>query len=301
MKRTIIKINPDLCNGCGLCVKGCHEGALQLINGKAELVSALHCDGLGACIGDCPEGAITLEEREAEAYDEIAVMKNLLPKGMDVIKAHFKHLYDHSQADLLAEGIAYMESEGLEVPDYKDKPKVKHSGCPGSAARSFAPAGMPQASGGGCPGTAARSFTAAPDTGDSCSTVAPSASALTQWPVQLHLLNPSAPYFNNADLLIASDCSAFACGNFHSHYLKGKKLAIACPKLDSGLDSYREKITAMIDMGGINTITVLIMEVPCCGGLMRIAKEARDNAQRHIPVKIIKIGMQGNEIENYWL
>jgi len=197
MKRTIIKIDEEKCNGCGACIVGCHEGALQLINGKAVMISDLYCDGLGACIGDCPVGAITLEEREAEPYNEYGVMKR-------------------------------------------------------------------------------------------------------QFPIQLHLLNPQAGFFQKENVLLAADCTAFASGDFHSRFLKGKMLAIACPKLDANQQNYIDKLTVMIDVAQIDTLTVLIMEVPCCSGLIRIAEQAREKAQRHIPIKVIVLSVQGELISEKW-
>jgi NAD-dependent dihydropyrimidine dehydrogenase PreA subunit len=210
MEREVVKIDEELCNGCGLCVPGCHEGALQIIDGKARLISDILCDGLGACLGNCPQNAIIIEKREAEAYNESKVM------------------------EIMASETGSMQSE------------------------------------------------------------------LRQWPVQLHLINPQAPYYRNADVLIAADCTAFAMGDFHPHYLKGKSLAIACPKLDSGLDVYLNKITAMIDYANINTITVMIMTVPCCGGLLQVVKQAVSAAQRKIPVKLLVVSIEGEVVKEEW-
>ena len=212
MKRDILKIDEDLCNGCGECVPNCHEGALQVIDGKVRLVSELMCDGLGACIGHCPEGAITIETREAEPYNEIKVM------------------------------------EQMNNNPVSDQP-----------------------------------------------------SELRQWPVQMHLVNPNAPYFRDADLLLSADCVPFSMGNFHNRYLKGKSLAIACPKLDHGADIYVEKLTAMIDIAKINTITVMMMEVPCCGGLLQMVRAALSKSSRKVPVKQMIIGISGNILKEEWI
>ena len=203
MKRDILKIDEELCNGCGLCVPNCQEGALKIIDGKARLVSELLCDGLGACIGYCPEGAITIEKREAEPFSQ---------------------------------------------PVLSDLP-----------------------------------------------------SELRQWPIQMHLLNPNAPYFLGADLLLAADCTAFSSGNFHRGFLKGKSLAIACPKLDQGIDVYTGKLTAMIDTAKVNTITVMMMEVPCCGGLLQIVKTALARSTRKVPVKQIIISISGEVLKDEWV
>ena len=206
MKRTIIKINESLCNGCGQCVKSCHEGALQLINGKAVLVNEQHCDGLGACIGECPAGAISFEEREVEQLCEEQTVAN------------------------------------------PPAPFANEKGA---------------------------------------------RSALAQWPVQLHLLSPQAPFLRNADLLLAADCVAYSLGDFHAAHLRGKRLAIACPKLDSNKDKYVEKLTAMIDHSQISALTVMMMEVPCCRGLLQLAQMALANARRKIPLKQIVVSLQG--------
>jgi len=297
MKRTVIKIDEALCNGCGLCVKGCHEGALQLINGKAVMVSELYCDGLGACIGDCPEGAIELEEREAEPYSEEAVMERISPKGETVILAHLKHLKEHGEKDLLMQGVDYLRRNNIKVDlsQIHGQPHAggTHSGCPGSMARTLKPAGQVAANAGFAQGGAsfsAQGFSATPQV-----------SELRQWPVQLHLLNPQAGYFQGADVLLAADCTSFTAGNFHSRFLKGKILAIACPKLDSNTESYIEKLRVMIDDSKIDTLTVLIMEVPCCGGLLQMAKIARKKASRHIPIKNIVLSVQGEIKSEVWI
>ncbi|MDL2227786.1 4Fe-4S binding protein [Odoribacter sp. OttesenSCG-928-L07] len=282
MKRTIIKIDEDKCNGCGLCVSGCHEGALQLIDGKARMVSELYCDGLGACIGDCPVGAIELEEREAEPYDEVAVMERLVPKGEKTIKAHLMHLKDHNETELLSQGLNYLKEHNIEIDMNLEKKEESCGGfqqphaCPGSGERAFAPK-------------------------NSIPTTNEVPSQLQQWPIQLHLLNPQAGYFNRADVVIAADCTAFSYGNFHEKFIKNHILAIACPKLDSGKESYVEKITAMIDQSNINTLTVVIMEVPCCGGLLQLVKMAAEQASRKIPIKKVVVGIQGEILEENWV
>lgn len=250
MKRDILKIDEELCNGCGLCVPNCHEGALQVIDGKVRLVSELMCDGLGACIGHCPEGAITIEKREAEPYNETSVMEHMKDKGKNTIIAHLKHLKDHG--------------------------------------------------GGGCPGSRAMVIEKPGNTIDST----PSEnqpSELRQWPVQMHLVNPNATYFRGSDLLLAADCVAFSMGGFHSNHLKGKSLAIACPKLDQGTDSYVDKLTAMIDISKVNTITFMMMEVPCCGGLLQMVRAALVNASRKVPVKKMIVGINGDVLQEEWV
>jgi NAD-dependent dihydropyrimidine dehydrogenase PreA subunit len=320
MKRTIIKIDEELCNGCGICIEGCHEGALQLIDGKARMISDLYCDGLGACIPDCPVGAITLEEREAEPYDEIKVMKRISPKGEATVIAHLQHLIDHDQYEFVEQGIQYIKDNNLKIDmnKLKQKTAVAVEEKQSYAAKAGSQAEVNQADehrhahahahnhghgqGGGCPGSRMMSFAPAPAaTAVAANTTAEQASALRQWPVQLHLVSPQAPYFKNADVLLAADCVAFSMGNFHSKYLNGKGLAIACPKLDSGKDVYVEKLTAMIDQANINTMTVMMMEVPCCTGLLQMAKMAVANATRKIPVKAIVVGLDGAIRKEEWV
>ncbi len=293
MKRTIIKIDEDLCNGCGLCVDGCHEGALQMIDGKARMISDLYCDGLGACIGDCPVGAITLEEREAEPYNEIKVMERISPKGEKTIIAHLNHLIDHDQTEFVEQGINYIRDHKLDV----DLSKLKIKKAPEKMHQHNHQHGH----GGGCPGSRATTFDIPATTAATNMVNGDQPSELRQWPVQFHLVNPQAPYFQNADVLLAADCVAFSMGNFHSKYLKGKGLAIACPKLDSGKEIYIEKLTAMIDHAKINTLTVMIMEVPCCSGLLQMAKIATQNASRKVPVKAMVVSLKGEVISEEWV
>lgn len=297
MIRDVVQINEELCNGCGLCVPGCHEGALQIIDGKARLISDLMCDGLGACIGHCPQGAIKIEKREAEAYDESRVMEIMVTKGKNTVIAHLKHLKDHNETGFLKEGVRYLKEHeqtlGFSLNDvisevhhhgHAEAPHAVHqgAGCPGSKSMVIERPGA-EAAAGAAAGAAALQ------------------SELRQWPVQLHLVNPQASAYRNSDLLIAADCTAFAVGDFHQRFLKGKSLAIACPKLDSNLDVYLNKITAMIDHGGINTITVMIMTVPCCGALLRIVNQAVSAARRKVPVKLIVVSAEGNLVSEDWV
>ena len=298
MKRTIIKIDEELCNGCEACVSGCHEGALQMIDGKARMVSELFCDGLGACIGDCPVGAITLEEREAEPYDEIATIERMIPKGEATIIAHLKHLKDHGEIDYLKQGVGYLRSNGVQI----DFAQVHNHGGAGCASK---PVEAPQHAhtGGGCPGSREMSFApaAAPSFKMATPAATGGASQLRQWPVQLHLLNPQAGYFRGADVVLAADCVAFSFADFHNRFLAGKILAIACPKLDSNKESYVEKLKDMIQLSSINTLTVIIMEVPCCGGLLQLASKAVAESGRKIPLKLVIIGTQGDVLREEWV
>lgn len=291
MKREIIKIEEEKCTGCGLCIPACPEGALQIIDGKARLVSDLMCDGLGACIGDCPEGAIEIELREAEPYNETAVMAEIIKHGFNTVVAHLKHLKEHGETAFMAEALEFLEKQtdlGYRLDEVKQK---VHAAADGGACA------------GGCPGSAPMVFDIDEDKVEHAAVNAPSEnpSALRQWPVQMHLLNPNAPYFKGADVLLAADCTAFSMGNFHRDHLRGKSLAIACPKLDSGTESYVQKLIAMIDEAGINTLTVMIMEVPCCSGLLQMAKTACENASRKVPVKKITVGVKGDILEAEWI
>ncbi|NTW68456.1 MAG: 4Fe-4S binding protein [Chlorobiaceae bacterium] len=290
MKRQIITIDETKCTGCGDCIPGCPEGALQVIDGKARLVSDLFCDGLGACIGHCPTGAMKIESREAEPYDEKRVMHESIVKGgPNVIAAHLKHLIEHNEQGYLQQALEYLKEQGIANPLPSPSAPAQHhhaahgGGCPGSKMMDFS-------AGSGCHSDpAATHSSAAPE------------SALRQWPIQLHLVSPQAPYYQGSNLLLAADCAAFAVGDFHSKFMSGKSLAIACPKLDSEMDIYVDKLAAMIDLSHINTITVAIMEVPCCGGLMSIVADAQKKASRKVPVKKVVISLRGEIMKEEWV
>lgn len=283
MKRTVIKIDEEKCTGCGLCVDGCHEGALQIIDGKARMVSDLFCDGLGACIGECPVGAIELEEREAEPYNEYAVMDRISPKGEKTIKAHLLHLKEHNEKEYLKQGLKYLEENNIQIDmnglddQENNKEAAKHFSCPGKKEMFFD----------------------VRNEAGTCNIDTPS--QLRQWPVQLHLLNFEASFLKNADVVLAADCTAFAYGNFHEHFLKNRILAIACPKLDSNKENYIEKLTGMIDHANINTLTIVVMEVPCCAGLLQLAEQALSRAKRKVPIKKIVISIKGDILEEKWV
>lgn len=292
MIREIVKIDEDLCNGCGDCVPNCHEGALQIIDGKARLISELMCDGLGACLGHCPEGAITIEEREAEDYDETVVIGQMIKAGKATVFAHLKHLQDHGETGFLNEALTYIKANRNEMPfQISEVHELLHSdkkaAVPGNGANI------------GCAGSAPQSFGVAGIKMAAPTTSVPS--ELTQWPVQMHLINPAASYFNNADLLIAADCAGFAYGNFHNDFIKGRKMVIACPKLDTGKEIYIQKMTRLIDEARVNTITVVVMEVPCCGGLSQMVQMATQAASRKVPVKEVMISIRGEVLSEEWV
>lgn len=236
MVRKIIHIDEDKCNGCGICATACHEGAIEIIDGKAKLVREHFCDGFGDCLPGCPTGAITFEEREAPAYDEAAVMKAKQEK---------------------------MQKEGMKMP---------HAGCPGSMMRQMNRSEAPQA--------------AAP---------VAMTSQLSNWPVQIKLAPVQAPYFAGAKLLIAADCTAYAYANFHQEFIRGKVVLIGCPKLDSV--DYSEKLTEIIKNNDIQSVTIVRMEVPCCGGLEMAAKKALQESGKFIPWNVVTISIDGNILD----
>jgi len=280
MKRSIITIDEEKCTGCNACIPNCPEGALQVIDGKARVVSDLLCDGLGACVGHCPEDAMSIEEREAEPYDEAKVVANIAAQGPNVLKAHLEHLRDHGQTTFLEQALDYMRENSIDNPLLAETPEAPHAHE-------------------GCPGSRMLDNREAPAEGGDETGARPS--QLRQWPVQLHLVSPMAPYFEKSDLLLASDCTAFTLGDFHKDHLKGHSLAIACPKLDANKEIYVDKLVALIDDAEINTLTVMIMEVPCCGGLLMLAQQALERATRKIPIKCITVGVQGGIVGEEWV
>jgi len=264
--RQVIDIDHEKCNGCGLCIPDCPEGALQIIDGKAHLISDIFCDGLGACIGTCPEGAIRTIEREGEEYSEVKTMENIVKGGQNVIKAHLKHLKDHAQTEYYNIAVEVLKEKGMEVPDLEDEP----CGCPGTVAKVMEPETDEEPSG---------------SRGDV-------QSELRQWPVQIHLLHPKAPFFDNSHLLILADCVAAANPNLHSQLIHGKAIAMGCPKLDD-TGAYVEKLSEIIKQNRIKSITVAIMEVPCCGGMAWIAEEAIKKSGKEVPLIKEMVSLQG--------
>jgi len=246
---------------------------MQVIDGKARLISDLFCDGLGACVGYCPEGAITLTQREAEPYDEARAMANIAPHGAGTIAAHLEHLAAHGEDQLLSQALAWLRDAGIGVPEAFSRGAGAKSGS-GAKARSGA---------GTESGTGEQ-----PGAGEASSP----RSTLSNWPIQMHLLSPMAPRFKGADVLLSADCVAYAVGSFHASMLDGKALAIACPKLDEGKDIYREKLTALIDHAQIASLTVVMMQVPCCRGLLDLAQRAREQAHRAIPLKAMVVSIE---------
>lgn len=234
MVRRIIEINEEICNGCGLCAKACHEGAIGMVNGKAKLLRDDYCDGLGDCLPNCPVGAISFVEREAAAYDEAAVLEN------------------------------------------KKKQQQAHAGgCPGMKAREI-PGHKVQVS--------------ATDV-----SAAETVSELRQWPVQIQLAPVKAPYFEGAKLLIAADCTAYAYGNFHRDFIRGRVALIGCPKLDDV--DYSEKLTEILRQNDVKNLTIVRMEVPCCGGIERAAVSALQNSGKFIPWQVVTVSVDGRILD----
>lgn len=271
MKRTIITIDEQKCTGCGACITGCPEGALQLVNGKAQLANESYCDGLGACIGTCPQGAITVEERDAATYNEATVIKNIARQGDDAVRTHLHHLKTHKQYDDLHIAEQYLK---------------KHKSSSSSQVTSL-PCG--------CPSSMNKDFrnnahTPSPHTTCAAATIP---SALRQWPIQLRLVDPHASFFENAHLCVTADCVPFTYGNFHEQFLRDKTLVMFCPKLDTTLDMYVEKLTAIIRDNAIQSISVVRMEVPCCRGTMMLVHNAVAQAGKKVDVREHVISIRG--------
>jgi len=276
MKRKIITIDETRCDGCGLCIPNCPEGAIRIIDGKARLVSDLFCDGLGACLGHCPAGAITVTEREAQAYSEEKVMENIIRQGDGTIRAHLEHLEEHGETGYYDAAIAVLQRNNILVPGKKKEAAQVFSGCPGSRAMNLK-----------------NSAASEPETAGARS------SRLTTWPVQLHLVPVNAPHYRGRDLLLAADCVAYALGDFHRDFLRDNVLAIACPKLDEGQEIYLEKITALLSESGIASLTVMTMEVPCCSGLVHMVKQALARVpSASCPVMWKVVSMKGEVLQS---
>ena len=241
MIRKIIHIDEEKCNGCGICAEACHEGAIEMVNGKAKLMREDFCDGFGDCLPGCPTGAITFEEREAPAYDEAAVAAAQTAKAQ--------------QAEVHA---------------------LHEGGCPGSRMVEFH-----------------RDETPAPEA--QAAPAAAPVSHLNQWPCQIKLLPVQAPFFDGAKLLIAADCTAYAYANMHEDFMKGRITLVGCPKLDDV--DYTEKLTAIIALNDIKEVTIVRMEVPCCGGLQRAAENALRASGKFLPWQVVTISRDGRILD----
>ncbi len=261
-KRQIIEIDRDNCNGCGLCTEACAEGALVLDDeDKAVLAKEIYCDGMGACLDVCPTGALTIVERESEAYDTEATYRHVLKTRGKKAAGHVHGIHPEEET-----------KESRVEDSAKSSIPSLACGCPGSMAREIKKPISPREE---------KSISGS--------------SELSQWPIQLHLVSPYAPYFNKSDLLLAADCTAFALGSFHQDLLRGKKLIIACPKLDD-TTGYVEKMAEIIKNNAIYSLTVATMVVPCCSGLVRMVEKAVEMSGTGIDIKKIVIGIDGEII-----
>jgi NAD-dependent dihydropyrimidine dehydrogenase PreA subunit len=262
--REIISIDEELCDGCGLCVPACQEGAIQIIDGKAKLVGENLCDGLGACLGECPQGALKIEKREADDFDESAV------------EAHLRR-------SVTKEGT---RDAGPQKKECEASKNVKsYSGCPSSAVRSLKHTGD-------------TANTAKATRTDTASEPQPAKlqSRLGHWPVQLMLVPAQAPFLDNADLLIAADCVPYAYANFHEDFLEDKAIVVGCPKLDD-LEHYAGKLQEMFEKNEIRSVTVALMEVPCCKGIVAATKQALERSRKSIPLELVVIGIRGDILD----
>jgi len=250
IKRNIIKIDEEKCDGCGNCILTCAEGALQIIDNKAKVIKDSFCDGLGACLKECPQDALTLEEKDVEDYDEEAVIAHLKDTNPEMLEKHLKPLAEH------ADELPKHHSHNIPAcPSARMLQWDKREKTTGEKTEIF--------------------------------------SELRQWPVQLHLVSPNAPYLQNADLMLVADCVPFAYANFHQDFLKDKVVAIGCPKLDD-VDAYINKVTDILKTANIKSLKIVNMEVPCCYGMSYIAKEAIKNSGKNIPFENVVIGIKGD-------
>jgi Pyruvate/2-oxoacid:ferredoxin oxidoreductase delta subunit len=261
--RDIVQIDEELCDGCGLCVPGCAEGAIVIQDGKARLVAEMYCDGLGACLGQCPRDAITIIQREADAFDEEAVEERL----------HALKLEDQARAEPFRPepGRPTLE-DTTQGPPQNTLQSALGCGCPGTAMASFAP-DMRQA-------------------GSASPRDAAAGSSLGQWPVKIRLIPPHAPFLRGADLLVTADCAAGACPNLHRDFLPGRVLMLGCPKFDDVQEATR-RFEEIFQQAGINSVTVLSMEVPCCAGLAHIVRQALRTSGQPIPFREVILSRQG--------
>ena len=272
MVRRIIQINEDKCNGCGACASACHEGAIGMVDGKAKLLRDDYCDGLGDCLPTCPTGAIKFVEREAAAYDEEAVKENMKKRAAKADPAG-------------AEASEHAASQAGATSQPTDRTSQSTEATPQPT--------------GGCPGSRMRMLRQQAEKEDvlagEINFVKAPASQLAQWPCQIKLVPTNAPYFNGAKLLIAADCTAYAYANMHQEFMRGKVTIIGCPKLDD-ID-YSEKLTTIIRDNDIKEVTIVRMEVPCCGGLEMAAKKAIQESGKFIPWQVVTISIDGKKLD----
>jgi NAD-dependent dihydropyrimidine dehydrogenase PreA subunit len=266
MIRKIVEIDESKCDGCGQCIPACAEGAIALVDGKARLSADALCDGLGACLGECPRGAITVVERQAAAFDEGAVASHLATLGRPPGPSA-PHAAPPAPPAPQRPRLSVMSGDGRPSDG---------GGCPGSRSRTLPRRGLSLVGGPSGPSLPAAS----------------AESRLGQWPVQLHLVPVTAPYFQGADLLVAADCVPFAYPRFHEDFLAGRALVIGCPKLDDNA-FYAQKLGAILSRSDVKSVTVVRMEVPCCGGISMAARQAIATSGKDVPLKDVVIGVDG--------
>lgn len=278
MVRRVIEIDEEACIGCGLCANACHEGAIGMVNGKAKLMRDDYCDGFGDCLPACPVDAIKFIEREAAAYDEAAVLAAKKAK---------------ETANKLSSAMSSIKNNNVKS---KNEMKDNFTDANGNYSKNR-DADMVEPC--GCPGTRAQTIIHDNSDDNSCNVnnnvSEKIQSELTQWPVQIQLLPVTAPFYNNANLLIAADCTAYAYGDFHRKFVKNRVVLVGCPKLDDA--DYQSKLTAIISQNDIKSVTIVRMEVPCCGGLENAAKEALKASGKFIPWQVVTISTDGRILD----
>ena len=287
--RKMVKIDQEKCNGCGQCVPKCAEGALAIVKGKARLVKESYCDGLGACLGECPQGAIAIEEREAEEFNLIEQSSHMAE--LDQQPANVSAAASPVRAASQGAACPSSGGRGAQGPvrgthGQDARATVRHfGGCPGSRARQFARKDP-----------ATGSMATASGAGAACG-VSGSPSALNHWPVQLALLPLEAPFYQDTELVLSADCASYALGDFHARLLKGRALAIACPKLDD-VEPYLDKLAEILRRNTIRGLVLVHMEVPCCGGIVRLARQAVRRSGRTLPARDVTVGVGGEVLRD---
>ncbi|NTW07288.1 MAG: 4Fe-4S dicluster domain-containing protein [Syntrophaceae bacterium] len=271
MKRKIIKIDEEKCNGCGLCITHCDEKALEIHDGKARLIDEGMCDGLGLCLDECPEGALSVEEREAEPFSGGKLWEDLVQKETLIMEDYLRKMSESGDTEFHKEYGNFLKL----MKDDPNGPVYPDLQAPSFGKMVPGAANFPQED--------------------------KKQSELTHWPIQLHLVDPMSDIFSGKDVVLAADCVAYMLADFHKMFLKDKKLVIACARLDRDVELYTEELRLMVDVARINTLTAVIMQVPCCSGLLRIAKEALQKAARKVPLKAIVVSTGGEVLSEEWV
>lgn len=271
MKRKIIKIDEEKCNGCGFCIAHCDEKALEINNGKARLIDESMCDGLGHCLDECPEGALSVEEREAEPFSGGKLWEELMQKETIIMEDYLRKMSESGDSEFHQEYGKYLKlmKNDFNEPAYPDF-QSPFGGKMVPQAANLPRDDRPQAE-------------------------------PTPWPIPLHLVNPTADIFSGQDVVVGADCVAYMMQDFHNKFLKGKKLVIACSRNEQDVGLYAEKLRQMVDTARINTLTAVIMEVPCCNSLLKIAQEALQKAARKVPLKAIVVSIRGEVLSEEWV